>query len=58
MELFEKGRLDNVLIDADQSDRLVKVMDMFVILLEGGTEYDFEVLEPEDSKFSRIFSFP
>ena len=51
MDLFEKGRLDNVLIDADQSDQLVKVMDMFVILLEGGTEYDFKVLESEDSKF-------
>lgn len=48
MELLEKGRFDGVIVDADQSELLTKIMDMFVILLEGGTEHDFKVLEPND----------
>lgn len=57
MDMLQKGRFDGVLVDADQSEQLTKIMDMFVILLEGGTEHDFKVLEPNDGtlKFSSSF---
>nr|CAG4643132.1 EOG090X04A7 [Ilyocryptus agilis] len=45
MELTEKGRLDLLSIDADQSDKLVKLLDAVVIKLEGGTDLDLQVLD-------------
>lgn len=48
--MLNKNRFDDVLVDADQSDQLIKIMDMFVIFLEGGTENDFKVLETNDGE--------
>lgn len=45
MELMEQGRFNTVTIDADQSEKLVKLLDTVVIKLEGGTEADLQVLE-------------
>ncbi len=45
VEFLESGRFDKLTIDADQSDKLVKLLDAFVIKLEGGTDLDLEVLE-------------
>lgn len=47
-DMLEKGRFDDILVDADQSDLLVKTMDMFVILLEGGNENDFRILDSNE----------
>lgn len=47
-DMLEKGRFDDILVDADQSDLLIKTMDMFVILLEGGNENDFRILDAND----------
>lgn len=40
-----EGYLDQVTIDADQSEKLVKLLDTVVIKLEGGSEVDLQVLE-------------
>lgn len=45
MELMEQGRFSSVSIDADQSEKLVKLLDTVVIKLEGGTDLDLQVLE-------------
>nr|CAG4646176.1 EOG090X04A7 [Macrothrix elegans] len=45
MEMTDEGRFENVTIDADQSEKLVKLLDIVVIKLEGGTEADLQVLE-------------
>ncbi|KAK7586146.1 hypothetical protein V9T40_004022 [Parthenolecanium corni] len=49
-DMLEKGRFDDILVDADQSDLLIKTMDMFVILLEGGNENDFRILDANDGE--------
>lgn len=56
--MLNKNRFDDVLVDADQSDQLIKIMDMFVILLEGGNENDFKILENNEteSKTSKLAS--
>lgn len=58
MDMLQKGRFDGVLVDADQSEQLTKIMDMFVILLEGGTEHDFKVLEPNDGDVKIVKTTP
>merc|ERR1712228_643117 len=49
VEVFSKflkdGKFDNVTVDNDQADSIVKVLDSVVILLEGGTDFDLQVLE-------------
>nr|CAG4649244.1 EOG090X04A7 [Scapholeberis mucronata]SVE93549.1 EOG090X04A7 [Scapholeberis mucronata] len=45
MEIMEEKRLDQVTIDADQSEKLVKLLDTIVIKLEGGSENDLHALE-------------
>ncbi|XP_076041297.1 arsenic resistance protein 2 isoform X2 [Oratosquilla oratoria] len=49
-ELADATRLDNISVDADQSDQLLKLLDSVVIKLEGGTNFDLQVLDqpPED----------
>ena len=44
-DFFDHGRFDPLTIDADQSEKLVKLLDAFVIKLEGGTDLDLQVLE-------------
>ena len=45
MDLMAEGSFDQVTIDADQSEKLVKLLDTVVIKLEGGTELDLQVLD-------------
>jgi hypothetical protein len=45
MDLIAEGSFDQVTIDADQSEKLVKLLDTVVIKLEGGTELDLQVLD-------------
>ncbi|ROT84562.1 arsenite-resistance protein 2-like protein [Penaeus vannamei] len=49
-ELFEMNRMENISVDADQSDQLLKLLDSVVIKLEGGTDLDLQVLDqaPEE----------
>lgn len=44
-EMMSEGRFDQVTIDADQSEKLVKLLDTVVIKLEGGNEFDLNVLD-------------
>ena len=45
MDMMNKGKFDHVSVDADQSEKLVKLLDTVVIKLEGGTEKDLQVLD-------------
>lgn len=49
VEVFNKflkqNKFDKVAVDNDQSDSIVKLLDSVVILLEGGTDFDLQVLE-------------
>lgn len=44
------NRMENISVDADQSDQLLKLLDSVVIKLEGGTDLDLQVLDqaPEE----------
>ncbi|XKL59382.1 hypothetical protein PGB90_000398 [Kerria lacca] len=53
-EMLDKGKFENIMIDSDHSDQLIKVMDMFVILLEGGNENDFKILESDENALKYI----
>ncbi|XP_026293345.1 serrate RNA effector molecule homolog isoform X2 [Frankliniella occidentalis] len=52
MEFVENGRLDKLSVDNDQSEQLVNLLDAVVIRLEGGTEFDLQVLEETKSSGS------
>lgn len=43
--MMDIARFDQLSVDADQSERLVKLLDAVVIKLEGGTDLDLQVLE-------------
>ena len=45
MEMMNSGRLDELSVDADQSEKLVKLLDAVVIKLEGGSDSDLQVLD-------------
>ncbi|CAN7988874.1 unnamed protein product [Ixodes hexagonus] len=45
LKLHETGWIDAVSIDVEKSDRIVRLLDAVVILLEGGTEYDLLALD-------------
>jgi len=45
LKMMDQGRTDQLTIDADQSDKLVKLLDAVVIKLEGGTDMDLQVLD-------------
>ncbi len=50
------SRFDQLSVDADQSERLVKLLDAVVIKLEGGTDLDLQVLEsaPAQSGLEKV----
>merc|ERR1711981_1433480 len=52
VEVFNKflkqEKFDKVTVDNDQSDSIVKLLDSVVILLEGGNDFDLQVLERTD----------
>ena len=47
MKFFDEKKFQETSIDGDQSDALVKLLDSVVIYLEGGTEFDLQILEQE-----------
>lgn len=49
MEFLETGRLDKLSVDNDQSEQLINLLDAVVIRLEGGTDFDLQVLEESKS---------
>lgn len=56
MEMMDISRFDQLSVDADQSERLVKLLDAVVIKLEGGTDLDLQVLEsaPAQSGLEKV----
>jgi len=46
-ELFDAKRLEAITVDADQSDQLLKLLDSVVIKLEGGSDFDLQVLDQQ-----------
>ncbi|XP_049960125.1 serrate RNA effector molecule homolog isoform X6 [Schistocerca serialis cubense] len=53
LEFLDNGRLDKVSVDADQSEQLIRLLDAVVIRLEGGTDFDLQVLdEPKTTSTS------
>lgn len=55
-EFYEKKRIDNIMVDADQSTKLTKLMDAFVIILEGGNEFDLTILDDNPTSTIKPFS--
>ena len=45
MELYENKYFDNVSLDVDKADQIVRVMDAVVIKLEGGSDFDLKSLD-------------
>jgi len=45
VDMMNSGRFDELSVDADQSEKLVKLLDAVVIKLEGGTDLDLQVLD-------------
>lgn len=43
--MLQTGEIDNVSVDAEQADVLLRLLDAVVIKLEGGTEEDLQVLD-------------
>lgn len=48
-EFLTNNKIDSVSVDADNPDPLVFLLDSVVIKLEGGTDFDLTVLNPEES---------
>merc|ERR1711974_498051 len=44
-KFLKQDKFDKVTVDNDQADAIVKLLDSVVILLEGGTDFDLQVLE-------------
>lgn len=53
MEFLESGRFEGVSLDSTSSEKLMKLMDWFVIRLEGGTDEDAAKLLSDDPKVRR-----
>jgi len=45
LEMLESGRVDNVKVDGEDGDAIVKLLDAIVIRLEGGTDLDLTILD-------------
>ncbi|KAI5128002.1 Serrate Rna Effector Molecule [Manis pentadactyla] len=50
LSLMEGGWFDNLLLDIDKADAIVKMLDAAVIKMEGGTENDLRILEQEEEE--------
>lgn len=48
-EFLEKGLIDNVRLDGDQSEALIKLMDCVVVKLEGGDDTDLQALDTPET---------
>lgn len=47
---MEKGLVDGVRLDGDQSEALIKLMDCVVVRLEGGDDLDLKALDKPEPK--------
>lgn len=47
MKFIDEGKMNGIAIDGDQSDALIKLLDSVVIFLEGGSEFDIQILDQE-----------
>nr|XP_027195841.1 serrate RNA effector molecule homolog isoform X2 [Dermatophagoides pteronyssinus] len=47
MELYEKKYFDNVSLDVDKAEQIIKVLDAAVIKMEGGNDFDLNALNNE-----------
>ena len=45
MELLENKYFENVSLDVDKADQIVRVLDAVTIKLEGGSDFDLKSLE-------------
>ncbi|KAG8195771.1 hypothetical protein JTE90_004777 [Oedothorax gibbosus] len=45
MDLFEKGWVDGVKIDQENTEQIIRFLDAVVIKLEGGTDFDLKALD-------------
>lgn len=52
MQLYESKLLENISLDVDKADQIVRVLDSAVIKLEGGTDFDLLALDenPDEQK--------
>ena len=51
MKFMDENRFAEISLDGDQSDGLIKLLDSFVIILEGGTELDLSVSHSKKELF-------
>jgi len=51
---MEKGRFDGVTLDSVHSEKLIKLMDWFVVRLEDGTDEDAAKLLSDESSQSKV----
>lgn len=47
VELLNNSYFDNVSVDVEQTDQLIRLLDTVVIKLEGGTDEDLKVLDEQ-----------
>jgi hypothetical protein len=50
MKFMDEKKLNGISIDGDQSDALIRLLDSVVIFLEGGTEFDLQILDQENQE--------
>ncbi|XP_078011707.1 serrate RNA effector molecule homolog isoform X7 [Phascolarctos cinereus] len=50
LSLMDSGWFDNLLLDIDKADAIVKMLDAAVIKMEGGTEHDLRILDQEEEE--------
>ncbi|XP_043856934.1 serrate RNA effector molecule homolog isoform X8 [Dromiciops gliroides] len=50
LSLMDSGWFDNLLLDIDKADAIIKMLDAAVIKMEGGTEHDLRILDQEEEE--------
>ena len=51
--------MEGITVDADQSDQLLKLLDSVVIKLEGGSDFDLQVLDqPLEEELAALLAAP
>lgn len=45
MDLMKRGKFEEISLDSDHGDSVIKLLDSVVILLEGGTDLDLTILD-------------
>ncbi|XP_014277995.1 serrate RNA effector molecule homolog isoform X1 [Halyomorpha halys] len=50
LEMLESHRMDDIRVDTEQGDEVVKLLDSVVIRLEGGTDLDLTILDQQEGQ--------